>query len=297
VRSVLAFIRLARLPFLFGGFAAFALGAIVARFDGHALDPRSYLLGQFLVTSFHLMVHFDNDYHDQASDALTTRTAWSGGSGVLVTNELSPRVALWASRVCIGVGLAFTANAFFGGNLALAAIGIAIFFLASSYSLPPIRLLARGLGELDAVAVVAVLVPLAGYATFARTIGPHALLATIPGAIAMFGMMLSVEIPDARADAATGKRNLVVRWGVAYAAIVARTFATFAPLAVLLVTSAAFAPPVYAYLAVIPIALVALAYTAPHLVAHLAFATIPFLGVALFGLTTCATLAIVALAS
>ncbi len=50
---------------------------------------------------------------------------------------------------------------------------------------------------------------------------------------AMFAMMLSVEIPDAAADAATGKRNLVVRWGVESAAIAARTFASGAVLLLL----------------------------------------------------------------
>ncbi len=288
-----AFVRLARLPFLFGGFAAFALGAAVARFDGSPLGLREYLWGQLLVTSFHLMVHFSNDYFDQASDALTTRTAWSGGSGVLAARELHPRVALYAALACAAIGSLATLHAARHGNLTLLLIGCAIAVLAWCYSAPPVRLLARGLGELDTVAVVAILVPLAGYATFARDVSAHALVATLPGACALFAMMLSVEIPDANADAATGKRNLVVRWSVAYAAIVARTFATFAPLVLLLAGSATFAPPAYGYLAVIPAALIAFAYTVPHLVAHLEWATIPFLGVMLFGATACGMLALI----
>jgi 1,4-dihydroxy-2-naphthoate octaprenyltransferase len=295
VRGLRAFLQLARLPFLFGGFAGFALGAAVARFDGSVLDWRAYVWGQVMVTSFHAMVHFANDYFDQATDALTTRTAWSGGSGVLSRGELHPRVALIASLACMASGTVATLHAAWRGNVLLAVIGIGIAVLAWCYSAPPARLLARGLGELDTVAVVALLVPFAGYATFAHALGMHALVAALPGACAMFAMMLSVEIPDAFADAATGKRTLVVRWGVANAGIAARTFSTGAVLVVLL-CGGVFAPPVAAYLAVLPAALVSGGYAVPHLIAHLEFATIPFLGVALYAATTCAMIAIVAAA-
>ena len=288
-----AFIALARLPFLFGGFAGFALGAAVARHDGFALDWRAYAWGQLLVTSFHLMVHFANDYFDQAGDALTTRTAWSGGSGVLAAGELPPWVALAAALACVAIGFAALGQVAVSGNLALLLTGVAIAGLAWFYSAPPLRLLARGLGELDAVAVVAVLVPLAGYATFAHAIDAHALLATVPGAFAMVAMMLSVEIPDAVADRQTGKRTLVVRWGVAYAAIAARTFASGAVCLLLLLGSMIFNPPAVAYLAIVPVAVVAGGYAVPHLIAQYAWATIPFLGVAIYALTTLAAIAIV----
>ena len=288
-----AFVRLARPAFLIGGFAGFGLGAAVARFDGYALDWRAYLWGQLLVTAFHLMVHFANDYFDQETDALAVRTAWSGGSGVLPGGALEPWVALAAARSCAAFGLFATLRAALAGDWWLALVGLAIGALAWAYSAPPLRLLARGLGELDAVAVVALLVPLAGYTAFAHQPGAHVLFASLPGACAMFAMMLAVEIPDARADAATRKRNLVVRWGVANAAIAARTFASCTVLLVLLAGSAFFAAPAAALAAVIPVAIVAAGFAAPHYVAHLAFATFPFLGVALYGLTTCAVIVIV----
>jgi 1,4-dihydroxy-2-naphthoate octaprenyltransferase len=293
VRRVRAFVRLARPAFLLGGFAGFGLGAAVARFDGYALDWRAYLWGQLIVTSFHLMVHFSNDYFDQATDALATRTSWSGGSGVLPDGALLPWVALAAALACAAIGLAGTLRAALAGDAVLGVLGLAIGGLAWAYSAPPLRLLARGLGELDTVAVVALLVPLAGYATFANALGAHAWIATIPGACAMFAMMLAVEMPDVAADTATGKRNLVVRWGAESAAIAARTFASSAVLLLLLAGSMGFAAPPTAYVAVIPAAIVAAAFAAPQYVAHLSFATFPFLGVALYGLTTCAAIVIV----
>jgi 1,4-dihydroxy-2-naphthoate octaprenyltransferase len=296
-RRIVAFVRLARPPFLIGGFAGFALGAAVARFDGHALDVAAYAWGQLLVTSFHLMVHFANDYYDQETDALTARTRWSGGSGVLPAGDLPPPVALTAALVCAASGVVATAHAAFGGAGVVAALGVAIAVLSWFYSAPPARLLARGLGELDTIVVVALLVPLTGYASFAHALGAHAFLATLPGACAMFAMMLCVEIPDARADAATRKRNLVVRWGVASAAIAARTFAAGAVLVLLLIGSAVFGAPAWALLAALPPAAVALAFAVPRDVAHARVARLPFLGVALYALTTCAALTVVAFSS
>jgi 1,4-dihydroxy-2-naphthoate octaprenyltransferase len=293
VRRAGAFVRLARPVFLLGGFAGFLLGAVVARFDGYALDWRAYLWGQLIVTAFHLMVHFANDFYDQKTDVLGTRTFWSGGSGVLPEGALPPWVALAAARACAAIGAAAALTAGFAGNIALGIAGLTIGGLAWVYSAPPLRLLARGLGELDTVAVVALLVPIAGYTAFAHALGAHVLLATIPGACAMFAMILAVEIPDVAADTASGKRNLVVRWGVASASIAARTFASSAVLLVLLVGSAGFSAPGLAFVSVIPLALVAGALAAPQYVAHLSFATFPFLGVALYGLTTCAGVVIV----
>jgi 1,4-dihydroxy-2-naphthoate octaprenyltransferase len=293
VRRLGAIVRLARPWFLPGGFASFALGAAVARFDGYAIGWQAYLWGQVLVTSFHLMVHFANDYFDQPSDALTTRTPWSGGSGVLPAGELPASAALAAALACAGVGLVATLHAAFAGEIVVALLGLVVAVLGWVYSAPPVRLVARGAGELDAIVVVALLVPAIGYATFAGTLGPHAVSAVVPGACAMFAMILAVEIPDAAADAATGKRNLVVRWGVASAAIAARTFASGAVLTLLLAGSAGFAAPATAYLAVMPVAVVAAALAFPQYVAHLRLATIPFLGVVLYALTTCAAIAIV----
>lgn len=213
--SLLAFVRLTRPLFLFGGFAGVALGAAVAAWSGHRLDGVTYLWVQALATAFQLMVHYANDYFDRAGDALAQRTAWSGGSGVLPSGALHPRVALIAASICAALGLAVTVRFWLGGNATVGWIGLAIFVLAWSYSAPPLRLAARGLGELDTVLVVAVLVPAAGYAAFAGRLDARLENAVVAPVAAMLAMMLCVELPDAGADLAAGKRTLVLRWGPA----------------------------------------------------------------------------------
>ena len=211
--ALLAFVRLSRPFFLYGGFAGVALGAAVAHSAGLRIDVETYLWAQALVTSFQLMVHYANDYFDRDADLHATPTAWSGGSGVLPAGALHPHVALGAALVCAAFGLAATARFALAGDTTVAWLGVAILALAWCYSAPPVRFAARGLGELDTALVVGVLVPCVGYAAFARRIDDAVTGVVTSAAIAMFVMMLCVELPDADADRAAGKRNLVVRFG------------------------------------------------------------------------------------
>ena len=215
--SFRAFIRLSRPLFLYGGFAGVALGAAVARWSGHRLELATYLWAQVLVTSFHLMVHFANEYFDRESDVGAHRTRWSGGSGVLVDGHLPPRVALVAALACMAFGLLGTARFALAGNSAVAWLGIAILVFAWCYSAPPVRFAARGLGELDTALVIAMLFPLVGYAAFTGNLDGTILRVVQAPAIAMIAMMLCVELPDVGCDMRAGKRNLVVRFGPAQA--------------------------------------------------------------------------------
>ena len=226
MRALTSFVRLSRPLFLYGGFAGVALGAAVAHAAGHALDVGTYLWAQALVTSFHLMVHYANDYFDRDGDAAAaerTRTAWSGGSGVLTRGALAPRVALIAALVCAALGVLCSVRFLIAGNTVTALLGIAILVFAWTYSAPPVRFAARGLGELDTALVVAALVPSVGFAAFAGALDARLAGGVAACAAAMFVMMLCVEMPDAGDDAATGKRTLVVRWtpSGAYSAIAA----------------------------------------------------------------------------
>jgi 1,4-dihydroxy-2-naphthoate polyprenyltransferase len=216
LRRVLAFIRLGRPLFLGGGFILFALGALVARRHGHTIDWQRYALGQAAVTAFQLMTHYANDYFDYEADrANTTPTKWSGGSRVLPDGELPRHVALVAAIVLAVLGGIAAAST---GEIPTYAV---ILVLAWFYSAPPLRLCARGLGELDTAVVVTVLVPWVGFSLQAPDlVGLRTLvLAIVPLALLQIAMLLAIEFPDAASDAATGKRTLVVRLGAGRAAL------------------------------------------------------------------------------
>ena len=224
---IAAFVRLGRPLFLGGGFVLYALGAAIARAGGHAIDWRRYVLGQGAVTAFQLMVHYANDYFDLEADrANRTPTKWSGGSRVLPAGELPPKVALYAAVVLAAIGAVLAVV--LGGH-ALATLAL-IFVLAWSYSAPPLRLCASGLGELDTALVVTVLVPYLGFSLQGGTDLGVLALTIVPPALLQMAMLVAIEFPDAAGDAATGKRTLVVRLGAPAAArlYVASTALAFA---------------------------------------------------------------------
>ena len=220
VRSVIAFVRLGRPQFLAGGFVLYGLGAAIAAAAGHAIDPRRYALGQAAVTFVQWMTHYANDYFDYEADrANTTPTRWSGGSRVLVAGALPRGVALAAALVLAALGITASIALAGAGTLALPTLAV-VLALAWEYSAPPLRLCARGLGELTTAIVVTVLVPWLGFYLQAPDLrgGTQLALSIVPPALLQLAMLLAIEFPDAAGDAATGKRTLVVRLGASRAA-------------------------------------------------------------------------------
>ncbi len=227
MRRLQAFARLSRFKFLAGGLVGGALGAALAAHQRGGFSWPPFLLAQATIVAFHLMTHYANDYFDRDADARAVRTPFSGGSGVLVDGSLPAAAGLWAALSCAALGVLGCIGLALQGLALSAGLATAIGFLAWAYSGPPLRLLARGLGELDVALVVAVLVPLCTYASQGAELSALAFAATLPGAAAMIAMMLAVEFPDVAVDQASGKRNLIVRFGergvlpIAYAACLA----------------------------------------------------------------------------
>ncbi len=216
MKNVLAFIRLGRPLFLGGGFILFGLGAVIAAFHGHAIDVRRYVLGQGAVTAFQLMTHYANDYFDFAADqANLTPTRWSGGSRVLVAGELPRKVALIAAVVLAAIGIAISAVLVADAGLSIVPTLVGMAALAWMYSAPPVRLCARGLGEVTTAIVVTGLVPWLAFTLQAPDLrgASDLLLAIAPLAVLQVAMLVAIEFPDADGDGATGKRTLVVRLG------------------------------------------------------------------------------------
>ena len=214
MRTLVAIVRLSRLKFLIGAFLSIALGTLVARYEHHRFDLSSSIIALCTVAIFQLMTHYSNDYFDQECDAHSVRTPFSGGSGVLQSNELAPILAARLALGAASLGLLATIFVAIRFSPIATALAIAIGILSWSYSAPPARLLARGLGELTTAIVVAMLVPLFAYAMQTGTLSVRAFLSTLPAACAMFAMMLCVEIPDRESDSASGKDNLLVRFGL-----------------------------------------------------------------------------------
>ncbi len=255
---LVAFIRLGRPLFLVGGFVLYGLGAAAAARAGAVIDVWLYLWGQLAVTAFQLMTHYANDYYDFDGDRLNvTPTRWSGGSRVLVAGQIPRGAALLAALALLVVGLGALALLRATGRAGPLATPtfLTMLLLSWEYSAPPLRLHATGFGELTVAAVVTALVPVAGFYLQSPTLVGMAplLLGLVPLACLQVAMLLAIEFPDAAADAAVGKRTLVVRLGPRLGAV----------LYVLLIVAAYLALPVLLVRGLPGVVAVAVAVGAP----------------------------------
>lgn len=212
---VTAFIKLSRPHFLLGGLVMFALGAF-SQISISELNWLTYALAQFAITAAQLTAHYVNEYADYEADrAIVNRTAFSGGSGVLIEGILSRRTPLLAARVTTAITLITLMAGAITQNLNIqAALAILMALVISwAYSMPPTRLLQTGWGELATALTVAVLVPLSGAFSQSTHISQDLWWILSALVLLQLAMLLVFELPDLISDRAAGKTVLAVRIG------------------------------------------------------------------------------------
>jgi len=158
-------------------------------------------------------VHYANEYVDAETDRQTTRTPFSGGSGALERTSVDRGLLAAASAIALCFGLGGGGVAWWTGRLSAAAFTLlaAIAVTGLAYSLPPIALIRRGVGEMANALLGGTLLPLYGVAVVGQVTTTVA-LAVVPFTLLVGCNLLATHWPDREADAAVGKRTLAVRW-------------------------------------------------------------------------------------
>jgi 1,4-dihydroxy-2-naphthoate octaprenyltransferase len=216
LRGIRLFLKLSRPFFLLGGALVYALGVGIARYLGVTIDFGIYILGQFWVTTLQLATHYFNEYFDSPADAANAnRTPFSGGSGVIGEEGLPREIALWAGIASITGATSLTvmlirAN---GINPAGFVVMALIFLGAFFYSIPPVRLVESGYGELTTSIVVASLVPAFAFLLQYGELHRLVPMSTFPLISLHMAMMLAFGLPDYANDLKFDKRTLMVRVG------------------------------------------------------------------------------------
>jgi 1,4-dihydroxy-2-naphthoate polyprenyltransferase len=206
----------ARVYFLGGGVIVYSLGATVAWHEAGVLSVVPLLLGLLTGLLVQLMTNYLNEYWDGAGDALIhQRTLFSGGSGILSAGVLSARTLYLAAMSCAQGAVLLTVVLGFVTHLSwFSLLVIALTLLGGmAYSQPPLRLVARGVGEFSAAVIVGFLAPLVAYSLQLGFPSPLFVGVCLSAVIMQFAMLLAIEFPDYEADRATAKGNLVVRLG------------------------------------------------------------------------------------
>lgn len=206
-----------RLPFTTVAVLPFIVGVYLASSHGILVSLISAILGVIAVLFICIGCYLIGEICDQQEDSDTVnygRTKFSGGTLLVANGTLAER------SVKILAVILFTAAAIMGlviyavhGNLLLIALGGFGIGSAVFYSLPPVRLVMRGIGELFIAFCYGWLPLVTGYLCASGSIMPYSYSFCIPVALTIFNVILINEFPDYEVDRDSGKFNLLVRIG------------------------------------------------------------------------------------
>ena len=227
VTKILSWLYTTRSPFLTAAIVPVLLGAVLVAGD---MNVGMLLLTILGVSLAHLGVNTANDYFDWKSGAdqanLDYVIPFSGGSRMIQLGVISPQgmlrtsLVLFALGAIVGAYIASTQD-IWPEVITLALAGAAIGFF---YTSPPIRLAARGLGEIGIMVAFGPLI-VAGAALVQLGSGANGLdlwlgipttflWAGIPTGLLTAAIVWVNEFPDIKGDAASNKNTLVVRLGL-----------------------------------------------------------------------------------
>lgn len=194
------------------------LGTAIAWYDGNIVIWQAILAGFGLILT-HASVNIFNDYFDFRSgiDLAVKRTPFSGGSGLLPANKLTPRQVLFLGIVCfvaaVPIGIYFI---IVSGWQLLPLLLFAAFFiiLYSPFILKrPWPEWAAGAG-LGALPILGLYFIQTGAYTFNAWIG------CVPSALLVHNLLLMNEFPDIEADKIGNRKTLPIAIGAKKAAII-----------------------------------------------------------------------------
>lgn len=217
-----AWFLLARPPFHSVGLLPFLAGSVMAVSDGYSWRWPVFLLGAACVCLIMLATYLLGEYYDFPGDSLNAnRNPFSGGSGVLQSCQLIPRRHVLVAGYLAGGGAVFLGLALhlaFGIGRPALLLGAVGLVGGMFYSARPFQWAYRSVGEGLIGFCYGWLTVNMGYYILAGKLTALGTLVCLPVALSITAVILINEFPDLEADAATGKRNLVVLMGLDRAA-------------------------------------------------------------------------------
>jgi len=204
-------LRAIRIRFLLASVIAVTNGLAIAYWKYAAIDPLYAILTYIGVVFLHASVDLLNDYwdHKRGIDSATRRTKFSGGTGVLPENLLTPRAVYIAGIIFLILGASI--GAYFVAIRGITIALILIFAVLAIYFYST-RIVNAGLGELF-VAIKGAMIVLGTFYVQNAVLEPAALYSGIIVGILSATVLFINSFPDYEADRSKGRRNLVIILG------------------------------------------------------------------------------------
>lgn len=191
---------------------------------GAPLAPGWVLLGTAMLMCSAAATELLDGYHDFKQGAHRVKgeseQVWSGGSGVLANERIDPATVNRAAWTVGSLAMVLLAATLFRTGWVGVGFSVVALVCSVGWSMPPLKLSYRGLGELTVFVVAGPL--LAGLSCLVAMgrLETRAVLVGIPFGLLELAMALMHGIADRENDAAAGKRTLIVRIGDKWAATV-----------------------------------------------------------------------------
>jgi len=206
-----SWLRAIRIRFLLASVIAVSNGLAIAYWKVGQVDPLYAALTYLGVGFLHASVDLLNDYwdHKRGIDSATTRTKFSGGTGVLPENILTAKAVYIAGIVFLILGSSVGAYFVAVRGVTIAVIlgfaVVAIYFYSTS-------IVNAGLGELF-VAIKGAMIVLGTFYVQTATIDPAAIYIGVIVGVLSATVLFVNSFPDYEADRSKGRRTLVILIG------------------------------------------------------------------------------------
>jgi 1,4-dihydroxy-2-naphthoate polyprenyltransferase len=206
-----SWLRAIRIRFLLASVIAVSNGLAIAYWKTGTIDPLYAALTYVGVIFLHASVDLLNDYwdHKRGIDSATKRTKFSGGTGVLPENLLTPKAVYSAGLIFLILGASIGAYFVAIRGVTIAVIlgfaVVAIYFYSTS-------IVNAGLGELF-VAIKGAMIVLGTFYVQSPVLEPAAMYAGAIVGILSATVLFVNSFPDYEADKSKGRRTLVILLG------------------------------------------------------------------------------------
>ncbi len=206
-----------RAPFFTASVAPVVLGAAIAWENTGGFHPGYFLLTLLGGVLLHAGTNVANDYFDHRSrcDDINVEfvSPFTGGSRLIQEGLLTPREVLTEALICFGLGSLIGLYLTFVRGPLILALGVVGIISGFFYTAPPLNIASRGVGEFFVGLNFGLLMTLGSYYVQTGSLAWEPLVAAIPLASLIAGVLWINEFQDAPADRAVGKETLVVRLG------------------------------------------------------------------------------------
>jgi 1,4-dihydroxy-2-naphthoate octaprenyltransferase len=202
-----------RIPILIGGVAGCVLGALLGLREGGVLMLDRFALCYLSVGLADLSTHFSNSYFDVEADRFSKPKTFGKENPILKKQTLKTRVLMTAEILTIISLASASISLFVGVPPTILLLALSFNVLGWMYSLPPFRLVSRGVGEVAITFATGFIIPGAGYLATYGVLDKQFLEYSAPLMFLGFVLSLCLELPDIEADYLGGKNNIAVRLG------------------------------------------------------------------------------------